>query len=110
MPLVSSLGFAPDAKPRSPACARRQKWSCINANDIENGKRRNDVAFLPMTLGLWIFSVSRRAIGILITVPAVSKAYRARLATAAYRHYLMRDFNIDLIVSGGGYGKNEEST
>ena len=114
-------GFAPDAKAQmlQQLAHEAEVVFAINANDIENGKRRSDigVTYADDVLRLMdIFRARGLAIGgVVITQYSgqpKAKAYRARLENmgiAVYRHYPIEGYpsDIDLIVSAEGYGKNE---
>lgn len=114
-------GFAPDSKARmlQELADEAEVVFAINANDIEQGKRRSDIGISYDEDVLRLMDVFRSrglAIGgVVITRfsgQPKAEAYQARLAQmgiAVYRHYPISGYpsNINLIVSDEGFGRNE---
>ena len=114
-------GFEPDLKARmlSSLAKDAEVLVALNANDIEQDKRRSDlgIPYAEDTLRLLdIFRGMGIGIGgIVITRWAGqphAEAYQARveaLGIPVYRHYPIDGYptNVDLIVSDEGFGKNQ---
>jgi uncharacterized protein (UPF0371 family) len=114
-------GFEPDLKARMLAnlASDAEVLVALNANDIEQDKRRSDLGIPYAEDALRLLDIFRGmgiGIGGIVitrwTGQPHAEAYRARveaLGIPVYRHYPIEDYptNVDLIVSEEGFGKNE---
>ena len=114
-------GFEPDLKARmlSSLASDAEVLVALNANDIEQDKRRSDIGIPYAEDALRLLDIFRGMGvgigGIVITRFAGqphAEAYQARveaLGIPVYRHYPIDGYptNVDLIVSEDGFGKNE---
>ncbi|SEH42024.1 MULTISPECIES: DUF1846 domain-containing protein [Atopobiaceae] len=114
-------GFAPDSKARmleQLACDAEVVFA-INANDIEQGKRRSDIGITYGEDVLRLMDVFR-GMGLAIGGVVITRfagqpkavAYESRLSQmgiSVYRHYPIAGYPtaVDLIVSDEGFGKND---
>ena len=114
-------GFEPDSKARMlrQLADDAEVVFALNANDIEQGKRRSDIGISYGDDVLRLMDVFR-GMGLAIGGVVITRfsgqpkaeAYQARLeqmGVAVYRHYSIAGYptNVNLIVSGDGFGKNE---
>ena len=114
-------GFEPDSKARmlGQLADDAEVVFALNANDIEQGKRRGDIGISYGDDVLRLMDVFR-GMGLAIGGVVITRysgqpkaeAYQARLeqmGIAVYRHYSIAGYptNVNLIVSGDGFGKNE---
>ena len=114
-------GFEPDLKARmlSSLANDAEVLVALNANDIEQDKRRSDLGIPYAEDALRLLDIFRGMGigigGIVITRFAGqphAEAYQARveaLGIPVYRHYPIEGYpaNVDLIVSDEGFGKNQ---
>ena len=114
-------GFEPDLKARmlSSLAKDAEVLVALNANDIEQNKRRSDLGIPYAEDALRLLDIFRGMGigigGIVITRWAGqprAEAYQSRveaLGIPVYRHYPIEGYptNVDLIVSDEGFGKNQ---
>ncbi len=114
-------GFEPDLKARmlSSLAADAEVLVALNANDIEQDKRRSDIGISYAEDALRLLDIFRGmgiAVGGIVitryTGQPHAEAYQARveaLGIPVYRHYPIKDYpaNVDLIVSDEGFGANQ---
>ncbi len=114
-------GFEPDLKARmlTSLANDAEVLVALNANDIEQDKRRSDLGIPYSEDALRLLDIFRSmgiAVGGIVitrfTGQPHAEAYQARveaLGIPVYRHYPIENYptDVDLIVSDEGFGKNE---